>query len=635
MTEDSALGSVGCQVLLANDSGRLLANSAAPVAGKSIGAIGCKSSGSIGWQIDRRGRRLSEVSLNAKLPRRPLVSTAQWRDAQRMRPLRPQTRELVEHLRPGARSLFSRMLGRNDPCSLIEEIGLTGDPAAIMYLIPYLLGEPPEARAAAQAVAHILGAKRARVLLQLEQLRHGMRQWSAETGWHALSSTDISRLGGLPDGWAALGLASWHPSGYVREAAVHALARRSDKGKYEIPFLLLRLNDWVPEVRRAAQDSFAARVDLRYADALVRALPLLLALRERRRVDHDALVESVLALLRSPAGRPALVRGTESSDPTVRRECFRLMLEADDGVLDCELLNRALGDLDVIVRGFAARSLLRLAGDVTTRTAAPAPTKVAPEALRELLDRALRDPAVRIRAAVLPLAAAQPPEWRHDIFDRLLCDPHAPIRTVARAELSRLVPGHDAAAHYRALLTASTNTRQLRGALPGLAESGVEEDVLLVLPWLTEPRASIRAAALHATAMLDMTSIEPLVDALRDPTKRISRAAAQIIARRPHPDLLERLIAIVHQEGVAPHVREHALDLICTTSPWLRLWALLRITASACSDAAERAAQRLRPPTSQRPTPDELRSIDAALPAASLPPAVMRELVDALRVWRQ
>ncbi|GAB3850938.1 HEAT repeat domain-containing protein [Dactylosporangium cerinum] len=48
-------------------------------------------------------------------------------------------------------------------------------------------------------------------------------------------------------------LASLHPDGHVRQAAVTAMGRRPLRPAH-LPFLLERANDWVPEVRAAAHE---------------------------------------------------------------------------------------------------------------------------------------------------------------------------------------------------------------------------------------------------------------------------------------------------------------------------------------------------------------------------------------------
>ncbi|MEM0963320.1 MAG: hypothetical protein AAGK21_12380, partial [Bacteroidota bacterium] len=54
---------------------------------------------------------------------------------------------------------------------------------------------------------------------------------------------------------AYVGIASFHPNGHVREAAVRQLAQ---VGEDALLFLLPRLNDWVVEVRAVAEPAVAA-----------------------------------------------------------------------------------------------------------------------------------------------------------------------------------------------------------------------------------------------------------------------------------------------------------------------------------------------------------------------------------------
>lgn len=69
------------------------------------------------------------------------------------------------------------------------------------------------------------------------------------------------RLGRFGTGKHAPVLASLHPDGQVREAAVKAMALRL-RPAY-VPFLVERAVDWVPEVRTAAHDVLRAQLGQR------------------------------------------------------------------------------------------------------------------------------------------------------------------------------------------------------------------------------------------------------------------------------------------------------------------------------------------------------------------------------------
>ncbi|HEY2747766.1 MAG TPA: hypothetical protein VGL86_24255, partial [Polyangia bacterium] len=227
-----------------------------------------------------------------------------------MRPLSSETRALVDRLREDAQ------------------------PAIIAELARVLRGAPVE------------------IHVQLEELRRS--NWAPQTSWDRLDAKMVARLAQLPDGWAALGIASAHSNGHVREAAVRALSWRTEG--HEIPFLVVRLNDWVAQVRDAALAAASARLTTEHADDWIRVLPLVEALRRQRRADHSRFVQAVLRLLTSADARPALLRGLDAEQLSTRRSCFRLVLDAGDETL----LPRALDDRDVVVRLGAATRIDRI-----------------------------------------------------------------------------------------------------------------------------------------------------------------------------------------------------------------------------------------------------------------------------------
>jgi hypothetical protein len=88
----------------------------------------------------------------------------------------------------------------------------------------------------------------------------------------------------LPAAWGVMAVAASHRSGYVRETAVSGLAASGD-GR-AIRHVLLRLNDWVKEIRRAARSAIEVFFQPVLAPDVIAALPIVgatLARRDRRR----------------------------------------------------------------------------------------------------------------------------------------------------------------------------------------------------------------------------------------------------------------------------------------------------------------------------------------------------------------
>jgi hypothetical protein len=117
-----------------------------------------------------------------------------------------------------------------------------------------------------------------------------------------------------------LGLLSFNAEGRIRELATRVLAGLS--GGEEVPFLLLRANDWVSQVVQPARNGLLRRCTAEYASIFAAALPLVERVAGKRRVDHGGLVRAIhaLAWLRSLASSPEQASETRGVPPRVSSE---------------------------------------------------------------------------------------------------------------------------------------------------------------------------------------------------------------------------------------------------------------------------------------------------------------------------
>lgn len=126
--------------------------------------------------------------------------------------------------------------------------------------------------------------------------------------------------------WVLAGLVD--NSGYVRE---EALRRIGPAGLTTVlPVAVLKLNDWVPEIRALATEVLAKWITPQYARAWTHALPSLLSLEHcQRREDEQlaAIREPVLALLRGAWNGGMLAEGTRSKYRAIRRACWQVLLD--------------------------------------------------------------------------------------------------------------------------------------------------------------------------------------------------------------------------------------------------------------------------------------------------------------------
>lgn len=162
--------------------------------------------------------------------------------------------------------------------------------------------------------------------------------------WISKDPTDVvARSRGLT---GALGVLSFNRNGYVREAAIRALS--DVHSGHELPFLLIRLNDWVHPIRDAARRAILSRVEPKYAAQFVFNLSLIWRLRAQHRADHQPIAEAILNLLMHRECREPLLAGLELSERETRRAVFRLLLDAREP--EPHWLYKALDGRDTVLK---------------------------------------------------------------------------------------------------------------------------------------------------------------------------------------------------------------------------------------------------------------------------------------------
>jgi HEAT repeat protein len=508
---------------------------------------------------------------------------------------------------------------------LLAEIRDSGE----AHILPHILVLiDDEDRAVANAAGSAIGGLLARLtpaeVANLDSIVRDLSIYSSSNqfGWYRLSPEGLDRQldsGGLPS--AFVGLASMHHSGYVRAAALRRLAESQDGS--EVPYLLLRVNDWVSPVRDAARAALWERLQPEYALHFVRNLPLVTRLSRCGRDNHSAFVASVFDRLRDPASRPALLEGLSSTDREVRRTCFALVIEAPDIALR-EFLGGVLRHDDPILR---------------LRAAQTARSRLAQDDYLTLMRGMMGDRFMPVRREALVGLVERCPDLSRPALMTSLLDPHASIREVARHHLEKS-GGFDARSFYCTVILAGNNDH-LPEAIAGLGETGTREDAGVVGRWLTDPATRVRRASVRAVGRLDGDSrVGDLLLALEDDRPSVSRLAREALRVRLSLVACGRLWE-VFQRDHHPHARRNALALLTGLGKWATLPYLIRACHDDDPEIASLARSHLRDWVDHfnrsfaRPSSDDLGLAVVALEASAstLEPEIVRLLRFHLGGW--
>jgi HEAT repeat protein len=510
------------------------------------------------------------------------------------------------------RGVFSRLTGASDAerVRLVGEVAESREPAAAIPLTRLLFDDSaPVAAAASDAIHQLLSAASPEDLIALdEHMRWESWDWSSR--WQQLRPDEVSALPRTEASrTSVLGLVSFHRSGYVRERAVRLLA--AAPAGAGLPYLLIRLNDWVANVRSAARQAVEKCLGAGSPGLLLGNLALVVRLADCRRTDHADLVGALLRRLTVPEYLPDLLGVVRSGQQSVARACFRLLADLPGPHLPA-LVQAGLQARDAVVRLWAIRHL---------------PTTEGGARLGEALSARESDGSLAVRREALRVRLQALPETAEPALERALLDRSPSVREFARFHLARVRPA-DFPAFYRNVLSARAHVPQ---AIAGLGETGTRADAPSLVPFLTAPDRRTRQAAVRAVGTLAGDEYAGLLaERLTDEGPKVVREARQALQGQADALGPERLWAIF-TGGRRRHVRVAALALIDHTGTWGKLPYLIRAAADpdeAIALQARGCVERRYNRVFTRPTEEQRVRIAAALEecASSLPPPFLAGL---------
>jgi hypothetical protein len=285
-------------------------------------------------------------------------------------------------------------------------------------------------------------------------------------------------------------------------------------GRPALVAALIRCDDWVPAVQKAALALLIRLVESERAELLFDHLSLLLRLQQRHRVSEHVWPAHIEPTLRARRFRDARWRSTKSADPDIRAFAYRLVFDADT---DCsqEVLRGACGDLHPRVA---------LWGLASIKAHVEGPSGL------DLLRLAMRHNNAAVRAdAVRKYAAMESGDLRVEL-ERAIFDSSRGPRDAAAYWLGRLFHG-SAPQRWRVAID-SRDEAHVHIGVTALSYVAELEDVARLSPFLDHSSARIRALALRGLIRAKSPRADDwLRQALNDSSGLVVRCALNLLAR--------------------------------------------------------------------------------------------------------
>jgi len=459
------------------------------------------------------------------------------------------------------RGWFNRFALRDDREYILKQIELSSEVAAIPALLHIFVNENRELQHAAARAMHTLfqGLTPGDFADFDETIRRS--SWSS---WNYGRSTflrapkNIRSLTIFADySNFLLGIFACHADGYTRESALRALDD-CNTGE-ELPFFLLRANDWVENVRTVAVNLLHKRTREEYVPHFLKFLPLVLRLRRAGRLNHQATIDRIQELFTLPSASSHIESGLTAKDKVIRRFCYKVALRTGDANRLLAITKRALADRDLQISLDAVKGL------------SSAPTS---SDLHELIERVLRSTAPQLRLSALRLTIEKYPQFAHAECRRALLDRNSGVRQQAQFYLLKTGGLNVCECYAEMLHTAAA--KALPNVIAGMGEVCAKPQISLLEPYLSSPRSGVRVRAYRAIAQLDRNhSVDSFLKGLEDDSTRVVRTASMLLRKRANLVGGERIWEI-HTKLARARQRRWTLFLVAGLTKWDSCYFLVR-----------------------------------------------------------
>ena len=347
-----------------------------------------------------------------------------------------------------------------------------------------------------------------------------------------------------------------HWDGYRRENAVIRLGMLGNP--LAIPSIIVRANDWVPQVRSASKKAITLLQQPENVSAFIISLPDLYRLQNCGRDNHDELISSIEDYISTVDGGVSLLKELNNESLLVARCAFLILLKKKLLPIS-DLVEKGISHQDVIVRAKSS-NYIRLLN---------------PEQKKVALRAAIRDKFMPIRREAFQIYLEDQPS--EEFVKRFLYDRHSSIREISIRFLLSI--GFDVANEYIGNLS-SCKVHTLRCSVWGLCYLGHKDAVGEIMSLTKSSYPSVRKQA-----MVSMVSLkgevyyDQIASYLADSSPSVCKEATRVITKHGIKLGSDDLIEILSISEYC-HTGSACLALLRRINKWEALMFLMRILGS-------------------------------------------------------
>lgn len=394
---------------------------------------------------------------------------------------------------------------------------------------------------------------------------------------------------------------STHYNGHIREASIKQLALLNTPTA--IPALLVRINDWVPQVRQAADTALQQLATTENAATYIRYLPKIYHLKNCRRYNHQSFIQFFEDYISAPENRNHIIEAIEA--PCSETASIALKICRHQNWLPkFDLISIGLQHPKDSVRLLATQYLADLHG----------------KSLEQAIKIALKDHFPAVRRTALLIAQDVQPKWLD--MTKYLFDAHSSIRDIAIYYLKN--KNIDIKELYRPYFY-SEDAKKLNISIWGMSALSNIDAIPDIQTQLQHPYPYIRKQA--ALALLNLQGSDShsiLLHYLNDPSPSVAKLIAHNFKKQKIRITASELLKIVKQPAAA-HTILACRIIMHKANKWEQLIALyqLRSIKRDCHDIFDHEIYRWVPNYMVIPTKKQALALQKLIKKSDINPTAI------------
>lgn len=305
-----------------------------------------------------------------------------------------------------------------------------------------------------------------------------------------------------------IGISSFHPNGYFREKAVKELM------KYQhtkvIPFMIIRLNDWVPNIRYLANDYLVKYLSIGNISEVLMYFHLFKHIENYTRYESNEVIANIDKLFEDKNNMPSMLNNINKYDEYTRYYVYSLIYMKSIIKVD-ELVVTLLDDSSGLIR---AKTFNLIKGAISNNL------------LISIKNKMLSDKSFKVR--VLCIIELYNRGYFTSVNDLLfgLLDKHSSVREITRYYLRKL--GYNDFIKFY-LKQLDSDTFNIIGML-GLTEVATKDEFNQLEKQLSHSKIIVVKKSLKSISIINFEkSLKYILDGLSDERIGVSNEARRIL----------------------------------------------------------------------------------------------------------